>query len=235
LPQEEQEIAIIESFAEAVDVSGFPLPMPRNEIRLGLSGSGCSYWPSGQPPQEGRLALVALAQHYGIPTRLLEWTCLGRVAAYLAARETDAPTETLAVWALCSCFVTDCLIYVEGHACRVGRAPRASNPNLHAQGGLFTYCYQQEDSLLALDEIVGGASDGRLKMREYRNPIHTFDPSGYPCLMRKLELPRSEARKLMYMLQADGVSAATLFPGLSSIANYLQETTWCAPVATRTR
>jgi len=48
-------------------------------------------WPSAQ-----MYSLIALAQHYGIPTRALDWTYSAHTAAYFAARpalESAAPTS----------------------------------------------------------------------------------------------------------------------------------------------
>jgi hypothetical protein len=52
------------------------------------------------PPEEPEtLEWLALAQHHGAPTRLLDWTLSAYVAAFFAA-ESATPDEPFAVWAI---------------------------------------------------------------------------------------------------------------------------------------
>lgn len=110
-------------------------PMGEKTIAAGFAGNR---W-----PDDDLLSLVALAQHYGLPTRLLDWTRSAFIAAYFAAEEAgkseSKEDEKLAVWAL--------YYPAMGTLHEIDRwkepviivtAPSASNPNLRAQQGAFT-------------------------------------------------------------------------------------------------
>jgi hypothetical protein len=131
----EKEVALLRSFYEAANASGLALPIGAvsdNDWRRLLVLD----W----PPQD-YLPLLALAQHHRIPTRLMDWTSRGLVAAYFAAQEPkegsigDEPVR-LCVWALNRSFIELHGVQrdFEGEV-RLASAPAASNPNLHAQSG----------------------------------------------------------------------------------------------------
>jgi hypothetical protein len=93
------------------------------------------------------LSLMALAQHYGVPTRLLDWTRQAYFAAFFAAEEASKliedgvfePNNRLVVWA----FYFPNLGKQEDDdkkyaPINIVTAPKATNTNLKAQQGVFT-------------------------------------------------------------------------------------------------
>jgi hypothetical protein len=209
LDHAEIEIEGVLRFAVMADRAGFPLPGdapalrdPRVEHpRVDLMHF---------PPTE-YLQVTALAQHYGIPTRLLDWTTKPLVAGYFAAWDCihcNGGRTHLAVWGLSSAFVAR-TGPKRDPAFFVFTAPAATNPNLHAQGGMFTLVQPRSEESAAeplpdLDRLLFELDAG---LKQERSPVFV-----------KFTLPVSEARVFVRLLADSGVSAATIFPGLSGVA-----------------
>ena len=182
----------------------------------GAFGAGLPIVPPTRWPQAEFLSLVAIAQHYGVKTRLLDWSWKLRVAAYIAARDVKMHgfTGKLAVWALW----TDALDLlwtkqVEDPDVELVRAPQAPNPNLAAQAGLFTVARHVHENI-GLESVLGP------KLLEGEGTL--------VGALRKYTLPASEAQGLMARLAWEGVHAATVFPGYAGVVEAQAEAEWWA-------
>jgi hypothetical protein len=91
------------------------------------------------PPEE-YYDLLSVAQHHGLPTRLLDWTGSPYIAAFFAASELVLKDEIssdarIAIWAL----DTQSL----ARDVEIIRVPGSSNQNIAAQQGVFTLLRQR--------------------------------------------------------------------------------------------
>ncbi len=161
-------------------------------------------------PERPEFPIMALAQHHGLPTPLLDWSRRGHVAAYFAAKDAarlhkDERPSHLAVYALRVPQVVR-----EGRlhpALEVYEAPTETNPNLHAQSGLFTL-------------LIGDAFE---TVEAYVASVPSVD--GAPPIVRleRVMLPGHEAPKLLRLLSYEGIDAATMYPGADGVARAMRE------------
>ncbi len=232
--QARSEAKILGSFFRHADCQGLPMPEITSRIRQTMQTSGTSdalfnltvqnrdLW-----PPDDLLPLAGQAQHYGLPTRLLDWSRDPWVAAYFSATGAlayiDDPQykdECLAVWVL-----NTELLDFEKRLARPNNpievpltlitAPASTNPNLRAQRGVFTVWRKpfidgskQQVDRRPLDELLEEVFAGYdLKMP----------------LLYKYTLPIKLASKLWGSIKHNGINAARLFPDFSGAAKAVRE------------
>ena len=239
------EARVIGSFFRFADMEGLPVPEVGSDVRQTMQLPSTSevlfnrailngaVW-----PPDDLLPMVALAQHYGLPTRLLDWSRDALTAAYFAAtgalrrvqrgENTNGADDKLAVWI----FNAELLDVVQKmvHSHRKApphipvafvTAPAASNPNLRAQQGVFT---------VWRPEMTGGV-DQRVDRRPLNEQIdECFERDGVELpnlsLFYKVTLPLAEAPALLHLLLRTGMTAARLHPGYEGAARAVRE--WSA-------
>jgi len=221
---------IVRQFLIGLDVQGLA---PPSEAAFqwrdlgGLFGDLTSPSHKAEWPPPRFAPLFALAQHHGIPTRLLDWSAHPYIAAYFAAIDVCGRSSSgvrsapnLAVWALLTgrfgAVVLDDPINQKWPQLRLVRPPRHSNPNLHAQEGVFT---------LLLNPQLGRDAPARfpaldllLAERLAEGPSRDILP-----VLRRLELPTALAGELLRRLSSVGVDAIRLFPGMAGVVRGMSE------------
>lgn len=222
--QIEAELETLVAFFRVCDRQGLPIPEDSQALRTLLfdewvkngtrdANAHARIW-----PPRAFVSLMALAQHYGVPTRLLDWTRISSIAAYFAAKgalelaagAAGHPTGRLAVWAFDATWADE----VKVDLLRFVTAPAADIENLRVQQGLF---------MLAEDGLE--RSHDQYPYRAYDRLIFDRAPREHDLrrALWKFTLPVSEAPELMRLVASQGIDGGAMFPGYAGAAQCLIE------------
>ena len=199
-----KEWVYLKSFVDHCDAVGLRIPNDSPDFRrLHLdqnapAGPGRAFIQTSLWPDPKLYDLLALAQHHGLPTRLLDWSTRSYVAAYFAIsgalehQQSTTGADRLAVWVL------DVTMKNHYPSLETIKVTGSNSANLAAQAGMFTLLRQQGSR--------GQPFEGEISLDRY------FLSQNLAIPLMKVTLPTSEAKAALRLCDLYGVSGATLFP-----------------------
>lgn len=195
-------------FLESADQLGIPTPIDFTTVNEGMEVvkaaiNNHEYDYSEPFPPKRYEASAALAQHYGVPTRFLDWTCSPLIACFFAAygasifaEEGPKPTQELAVY-----FLSVNALRREGAPASLVKTPQYQNDHIRAQQGVFTN--------------FKNANEYFLEHQKWPDLIDLADQKFQICRRR---LPASESDDLLRLLFDLDITRERLMPSLKNAA-----------------
>lgn len=161
--QFKRETYILLKFLNYCDRIGLRIQV-NEKVRRGLHNfTRYQYEPETIWPEFEFFEIISLAQHYGLPTRALDWSYDYKIALYFAVKDAlKSDSEDCVLWAFNYKLFEDKYgvdkYYYEIPKLEIYRPEYNSNPNLNAQKGLFTFWSCTSDNNLIddtpFDELV---------------------------------------------------------------------------------
>ncbi|SGZ16506.1 FRG domain-containing protein [Moritella viscosa] len=150
---------------------------------------------------ENKIELLALAQHHGLATRLLDWTKNPLVACYFCV--TSDLSSDGAIYILETPFTMAgdnlTLDEIKQHEGIISYLPKAFTPRVINQQGLFTIHCPSNKSI-------------------------TIEPSRYSTTeknIRRIIIPSEQKSNIKEMLDCYGINESTVFPDLDGLSAYI--------------
>lgn len=169
-----------------------------------ISSQGVSYLniAAGSPnPTE----LEALAQHFGLATRLMDWSHSLYVAAFFAfSKLSECESDLVSVWALHTPTLAH---FSKDHLVARMDAYKANTRHLW-QWAAFLRNRTPDPDLRTLFSAGSRYYDKRLA-------------AGYPALIR-FDIPSSEVERAMDDLHAMRINSITIFPGIEGVVQWIR-------------
>lgn len=223
--QTEREFCILMKFLNYADKSG-----------LKVNAEGFSrdllHYKTKEPYDESMNSntneLMSLAQHYGLPTKALDWSYDYKVSLYFAVKDilTCLQSNNGVLWALNYKLIENHELNDKNYYVNLSlhRPEYNTNPNLNAQKGLFTYLEQYDKNYdTPLDKLISSELNQKLENRPfftYYQMKTTTIPTNITknnTIFYKFIIPKEIKPQILKELYLDGYSEEYLFPGYDGV------------------
>lgn len=173
------------------------------------------------------IEVMSLAQHYGLPTRALDWSYDYRVALYFAVKDVLNSNNNSdgVLWALNHNLIEAPESHNSQYNLRVHRPEYNTNPNLNAQKGLFTFLERYVgDYDKPLDEIISSElnkkpeNKGVSISKDVKVTVVPKDIYKDDVVFYKFIIPKEIKPEILNELYLEGYSEEYLFPGYKGVS-----------------
>ncbi len=228
-----KEIRVLMNFFDRGDKVGLKIPANQDIRKLldhdddKLEDKYRFYWPN-----PNYFELISLAQHYGVPTRALDWSYDYKVALYFAVKNIlnkdylcNKKPKNAVLWAFNYKYLDINYLLSETNpfAIKHYRPEYNSNPNLNAQKGLFTFVMNDLTHIFEepFDEFVSEI----LSMADDFDVINGKKAVEFPegeKAFYKFIIPEDVKPEILNELYLEGYSEEYLFPGYFGVTKSIE-------------
>jgi hypothetical protein len=175
------------------------------------------------------LEWLALMQHHGSPTRMLDWTKSPYVASFIAFENTYKEQGEVAIWAIDSLWLNEKSVFRVQHAKNEG--VDIDLEHLKEDEQLIKLVNADVNVIFPLEPIIMNQrltiqqalflfpSGKRISFEKLLGSYREYESHKY---IKKLIMPKSQGLDCLTDLLRMNINAATLFPGLDGFARSLR-------------
>jgi FRG domain len=173
--------------------------------------------------EERKNELEALAQHYGLPTQLIDWSYDPFVAAFFSSwnevpSDNSVQTNSFScVW----CLNTSLANRIETPGSipvNIVKPASITSERIRAQSGLFTKLGSFDGAIPDYQNDGRGWPDLETLISSPAVKLALNDGEEHPTFLRRVMLAKTEMPELLRQLHFRGISYSALFPGFEGIA-----------------
>ena len=180
---------------------------------------------SNLPQSSDQAAWLFLMQHYGLPTRMMDWSSSPLIAAFFATE--SHIDETGAIWGL----VPGYLSFLEcGKQALIGVGGSPARQIIRAP---FSREGQGEESMKIVS-IIANHVDPRMLAQQSQFTVHGREDALEEVerseeFLIRIDIARGARRRIANQLEMIGIHRSNLFPDLENLAKEISRKRWAAP------